>query len=158
MNKYILVSGWKLPVLKVDTRIDMSGGKHLFIRTNTTYGVDESIDIKLSDESNKNQITQYQIYFKNWKYDMYYCGKDYQLENVPEAVEKLWMIEKADTYSAIWCNGVQLININFTVAKNNGYKYCTAARGKRIPTVIRFRNTASVEYTTGLGFNGKLDS
>ena len=134
----------------------MSGGKHLFIRTNTEYGVDTSIDIKFSDES--GHITQHQIYFKNWKYDNYYCGKDYQLENVPRAVEKLWMIEKADIYYAIWCNGVELIKVVFAEARNNGKQYCTADRGKRIPTMIRFKNTASVEYRTGLGFNGKLDS
>ena len=137
----------------------MSGGKHLFIRTNTEYGVDKSIYLRLSDKSD-NMITQHQIYFKNWKYDTYYCGKDYQLENVPDAVEKLWMIEKADTYSAIWCNGVELLKVNFAVA-NNSHKYCIQQLANRVPTKIKFRghsgpDTASIEYRTGLGFNGKL--
>ena len=128
----------------------MSGGKHLFIRTNTEFGVDKSISITLSDES--GQITQQRIYFKNWKFDDWYCGKDYQLENVPDAEEKLWMIEKTDTYFAIWCNGVELLKVTFAVA-NNDYKYCKGSLTNKVPTQVKFRghngpDTASLEYRT----------
>ena len=150
-------SGWKLPDYQQDIPIDMSGGKHLFIRTNTEYGVDKSIYIKFSDRSDR--ITEHQIYFKNWEHNMYYCG-NYQLENVPDAVEKLWMIEKADTYSAIWCNGVELLKVNFAEA-NNDHMYCEGSLTNKVPTKIKFRghsgpDTASIEYQVNLGFDGKL--
>ena len=136
----------------------MSGGKHLFIRTNTEYGVDKSIYLRLSDKSG-NRITEHQIYFKNWEHNMLYCG-NHLLENVPDAVEKLWMIEKADTYSAIWCNGVELLKVTFAVA-NNDHIYCIQQLADKVPTQVKFRghngpDTASIEYRIGLGFEGKL--
>ena len=90
---------------------------NIMIRTSSAYGSDDEVELRLYYDIDRRQDcytrTSIRWQFKDWSYDIQYClnNKDFsgKLSNVPEAVNKTWIITTSPGKLNMTCNGVPVL-------------------------------------------------
>ena len=109
-------AGWIEP--QRDIRYQVYGRVIVKIKTESIYGSDDVVHLKLYTNSNANRIadmTDITWNFKDWSYHIYEPNGRFLkfTAEPPAAINKTWEVAKTITYLEIKCNGVEVVYIAF---------------------------------------------
>ena len=133
---HLVISGWIQVVRFIPIDLESTP---LQIKTNSNTGSWDRISVKTytADGSSIGWVTV--RFFSPMQYKIGYCTSRTILPvQPPDVLDKKWTIMKTNTTLGIECNGVEVLNYQFSDSSNS---YCASRWGRNEVETIRFSSS-----------------